>query len=193
MDCGGDPFFCGGAEGASGAFNATAGNGAGAVTATRNNAGRPNTKMNTLIRWNPFREFEAMQNRMSNLLARPLLPSGIDEPIGMGEWTPLVDVEESDKEYTIKAELPEVKKEDVKVEIQNGSLRISGERKLEKEEAGKRFHRVERSYGSFERSFSLPEGTKKGDLKAEFKDGLLKVHLPKTEEEKTKTLEIPVS
>jgi HSP20 family protein len=193
MDCGRDSFFCGGAEGASGAFNATAGNGAGAGTATRNNAGRPNTKMNTLIRWNPLREFEAMQNRMSNLLARPLLPSGIDEPIGMGEWTPLVDVEESDKEYTIKAELPEVKKEDVKVEIQNGSLRISGERKLEKEEAGKRFHRVERSYGSFERSFSLPEGTKKGDLKAEFKDGLLKVHLPKIEEEKTKTLEIPVS
>lgn len=193
MDRGGNSFFCGGAEGASGACNATAGNGAGAGTATRNNAGRPNTKMNTLIRWNPFREFEAMQNRMSNLLARPLLPSGIDEPIGMGEWTPLVDVEESDKEYTIKAELPEVKKEDVKVEIQNGSLRISGERKLEKEEAGRRFHRVERSYGSFERSFSLPEGTKKGDLKAEFKDGLLKVHLPKTEEEKTKTLEIPVS
>ena len=193
MDCGRDSFFRGGAEGASGAFNATAGNGAGAGTATRNNAGRPNTKMNTLIRWNPLREFEAMQNRMSNLLARPLLPSGIDEPIGMGEWTPLVDVEESDKEYTIKAELPEVKKEDVKVEIQNGSLRISGERKLEKEEAGKRFHRVERSYGSFERSFSLPEGTKKGDLNAEFKDGLLKVHLPKIEEEKTKTLEIPVS
>ena len=150
-------------------------------------------QMNTLIRWNPFREFEAMQNRMSNLLARPLLPSGIDEPIGMGEWTPLVDVEESDKEFTIKAELPEVKKEDVKVEIQNGSLRISGERKLEKEESGRRFHRIERSYGSFERSFALPEGTKKGDLKAEFKDGLLKVHLPKIEEAKTKTLEIPVS
>ncbi len=149
--------------------------------------------MNTLIRWNPFREFEAMQNRMSNLLARPLLPSGIDEPTGMSEWTPLVDVEESDKEYTIKAELPEVKKEDVKVEIQNGSLRISGERKLEKEESGRRFHRIERSYGSFERSFALPEGTKKGDLKAEFKDGLLKVHLPKTEEAKPKILEIPVS
>lgn len=149
--------------------------------------------MNTLIRWNPFREFEAMQNRVGNLLTRPLLPTAIDEPVGLGEWTPLVDVEESDKEFTIKAELPEVKKEDVKVEIQNGSLRISGERKLEKEEAGRRFHRIERSYGSFERSFSLPEGTKKSDLKAEFKDGLLKIHLPKTEESKGKTLEIPVS
>lgn len=149
--------------------------------------------MNTLIRWNPFREFETMTNRMNSLFQRPALIRDIDETLGANEWCPLVDVEESDKEYTIKAELPEVRREDVKVQVEDGSLRISGERKLEKEEKGRRFHRLERSYGAFERSFSLPEGTKKNDVSAEFKDGLLRVHLPKSEMAKPKALEIPVS
>ena len=148
--------------------------------------------MNTLIKWNPFREFEQMANRMNSLISRPLL-STIDEPISGTEWCPLVDVEESDKEYTIKAELPEVRKENVKVELENGSIRISGERKLEKEETGRRFHRIERNYGAFERSFTLPEGTERKNVSAEFKDGLLKVHLPKGEGAMHKTLEIPVS
>jgi HSP20 family protein len=148
--------------------------------------------MNTLIKWNPFREFEQMANRMNNIVSRSLLPT-IDEPIASAEWSPLVDVEESDKEYTIKAELPEVKKENVKVELENGSIRISGERKLEKEEKGRRFHRIERSYGAFERSFTLPEGTERKNVSAEFKDGLLKVHLPKGEGTIHKSLEIPVS
>ena len=148
--------------------------------------------MNTLIKWNPFREFEQMTNRMNSLISRSLLPS-IDEPIASTEWSPLVDVEESEKEYTIKAELPEVRKENVKVELENGSVRISGERKLEKEEAGRRFHRIERSYGAFERSFTLPEGTERKNISAEFKDGLLRVHRPKGEGAIHKTLEIPVS
>ena len=149
--------------------------------------------MNTLIRWNPFREFETMTNRMSSIFPRPPLTWNIDETLNTSEWSPLVDVEENDKEYTIKAELPEVKKEDVKIQVENGSLRISGERKLEKEESGRRFHRLERSYGAFERSFSLPEGTRKNDVSAEFKDGLLRVHLPKGEIAKPMALEIPVS
>ena len=149
--------------------------------------------MNTLIRWNPFREFETMQNRVSNLLSSPLLPGIGEETLVASEWSPLVDVEESDKEFTIKAELPEVKKEDVKIELENGSIRISGERKIEKEEAGRRWHRLERSYGAFERAFTLPEGTCRTEIKAEFKDGLLKVHLPKGESSKPKALEIPVN
>jgi len=148
--------------------------------------------MNTLIRWNPLREFEAIQNRMNTLFTRPMLPLPAGENLAVSEWTPLVDVEESDKEFTIKAELPEVNKEDVKVELENGSIRISGERKLEKEESGHRWHRVERSYGAFERTFTLPEETRRTEIKAEFKDGLLKVHLPKGESAKPKTLEIPV-
>lgn len=149
--------------------------------------------MNTLIRWNPFREFETMHNRVNNLLSSPLLPGMGEETFVASEWSPLVDVEESDKEFTIKAELPEVKKEDVKIELENGSIRISGERKIEKEEAGRRWHRLERSYGAFERAFTLPEGTQRTEIKAEFKDGLLKVHLPKGESSKPKSLEIPVN
>ena len=133
-----------------------------------------------------------MTNRMNNLISRSILPS-IDEPIACAEWSPLVDVEESEKEYTIKAELPDVQKQNVKVELENGNIRISGERKLEKEESGRRFHRIERNYGAFERSFTLPEGTERKNVSAEFKDGLLKVHLPKGESAKHKTLEIPVS
>jgi len=148
--------------------------------------------MNTLIKWNPFREFEQMANRMNTMFSRSLLPA-YDEPIASSEWSPLVDVEESDKEYMIKAELPEVRRENVKVELENGSIRISGERKLEKEEAGRRFHRIERSYGAFERTFTLPEGTERKNVSAEFKDGLLKVHLPKGEGAAHKALEIPVS
>jgi HSP20 family protein len=148
--------------------------------------------MNTLTKWNPLREFEQMTNRMNNLFSRSLLPS-IDEPIASSEWSPLVDVEESEKEYTIKAELPEVQKQHVKVELENGNIRISGERKLEKEESGRRFHRIERNYGAFERSFTLPEGTERKNVSAEFKDGLLKVHLPKGEGSIHKSLEIPVS
>jgi HSP20 family protein len=149
--------------------------------------------MNTLIRWNPLREFETMQNRMNNFFGKPLLPTLSGENLNISDWTPLVDVEESDKEFTIKAELPEVKKEDVKVQLENGSIRISGERKMEKEESGHRWHRIERNYGAFERTFTLPEETKRSEVKAEFKDGLLRVHLPKGESAKTKALEIPVS
>ena len=133
-----------------------------------------------------------MANRMNSLFSRTLLPT-IDEPISSTEWCPLVDVEESDKEYTIKAELPEVRKENVKVELENGSIRISGERKLEKEEAGRRFHRIERNYGAFERSFTLPEGTERKNVSAEFKDGLLRVHLPKQEPAKPAAVQIPVN
>lgn len=149
--------------------------------------------MNTLVRWNPFRELDIMQNRLSNIFGRPFFGGSTEQTLAASEWSPLVDVEETDTEFLIKAELPEVRKEDVKVELENGSLRISGERKFEKEEGGHRYHRIERSYGSFERSFMMPEGTKRKEVKAEFKDGLLKVHLPKEEGVATKALEIPVA
>ena len=113
--------------------------------------------MNALAKWNPFRELEEMQNRLSSLFGRTPLRGLTEEPITLSEWTPLVDITEDEKEYLIKAELPEVKKEDVKVTVENGVLTMTGERKFEKEEKNKKYHRVERSYGSFMRSFSLPE------------------------------------
>lgn len=149
--------------------------------------------MSILATWHPLREMEAVQNRMSRLFGRSLLPFS-DETFGTSEWTPLVDVSEDDKEFTVKADLPEVKKEDVHVTLENGSLRITGERKFEKEEKGKRYHRVERAYGKFERSFVLPEGTKTDQIKAEFKDGALHVHIPKAPEgQAPKPVEVKVA
>lgn len=148
--------------------------------------------MRTLTKWNPLREMDTLQNRLTTLLGRPLWRTSDDELIETTEWTPLVDVTEDDKEFLIKAELPEVNKEDVKVTVENGALHIAGERRFEKEEKNKKFHRIERSYGAFERTFVLPEGTKGDEVTADFKDGMLKVHLPKKEEAKPKALEVKV-
>ena len=109
------------------------------------------------------------------------------------QWAPLVDISEDDKEYLIKAELPEVKKEDVKVTAEEGTLTIMGERKFEKEEKGKKYHRVERSYGSFGRSFTFPDDASPDKVSAEFKDGMLTVHLAKTEKAKPQQIEVKVA
>lgn len=145
-------------------------------------------------RFDPFREMEEMQERMSRVFGlSPLRSDAGKEQLSVSEWMPLVDVTEDDKEYLIKAELPEVKKEDVKVTAENGVLRITGERKYEREEKTKKEHRIERSYGRFERSFVLPEDASIGKLTAEFKEGMLKVHLPKDENAKPKAIEVKVS
>jgi HSP20 family protein len=148
--------------------------------------------MNPLAKWNPFRELEDIQNRLSSLFGRTPLRGLGEEAMTVSEWTPLVDIAEDEKEYLIKAELPEVKKEDVKVTVENGVLTITGERKFEKEEKNKKYHRVERAYGSFMRSFTLPEGAAGDKINAEFKDGVLKVHLPKSAEAKPKSIDVKV-
>ncbi len=151
--------------------------------------------MQALTRWDPFKELDEMQNRLSTLFGRaPVRKNGEkQESLTVAEWSPLVDISEDEKEYLIKAELPEVKKEDAKVSVQNDVLTISGERKYEKEEKGKKYHRVERAYGSFERSFTLPEDADASKIAAEFKDGVLKVHLPKSEKPKPKSIEVKVA
>jgi HSP20 family protein len=148
--------------------------------------------MNALTKWNPFRELEEIQNRLSSLFGRTPVRGLGEEAMTVSEWTPLVDITEDDKEYLIKAELPEVKKEDVKVTVENGTLTITGERKFEKEEKGKKYHRIERAYGSFMRSFTLPEGAAGDKVSADFKDGVLKVHLPKSAEAKPKSIDVKV-
>jgi HSP20 family protein len=151
--------------------------------------------MQALTRWDPFKELDEMQNRLSALFGRsPVRKNGEkQESLTVAEWSPLVDISEDEKEYLIKAELPEVKKEDAKVSVQNDVLTISGERKYEKEEKGKKYHRVERAYGSFERSFTLPEDADAAKIAAEFKDGVLKVHLPKSEKPRPKSIEVKVA
>jgi HSP20 family protein len=153
-----------------------------------------NTEMQkTLARWEPLQEMEEFQNRLSTLFGRPQRRGNGREEITLPEWTPLADITEDEKEYLIKAELPEMKKEDVKVTVENGVLTISGERKFEKEEKNKKYHRVERGYGTFMRSFTLPDDADANKIKAEFKNGLLKMHLPKSEHAKPKQIEVNVA
>lgn len=144
-------------------------------------------------RWNPFREMEEMEKRLSTLFGRQALRAdGEKEALTMAEWSPLVDITEDEKEYLIKAEVPDVKKENVKLKIQDDVLTISGERKSEKEEKGRKYHRVERTYGSFMRSFTLPEDADGSKVSAEYKDGMLNVHLPKSETAKPRSIEVKV-
>ncbi|HEY6169557.1 MAG TPA: Hsp20/alpha crystallin family protein [Verrucomicrobiae bacterium] len=151
--------------------------------------------MNTLVRWDPFKEMDDMQKRLSTIfgLAPLRRGDGEKETMTVTEWSPLVDITEDDKEYLIKAELPEVKKDDVKVTVEKGVLTITGERKFEKEEKDKRYHRIERSYGSFLRSFNLPDDADDTKVNAEFKDGVLFVHLYKNEKARPKAIEVKVS
>jgi HSP20 family protein len=151
--------------------------------------------MNTQItRWNPFREMDEIQNRMASILNWDALrpTTGKEETLTVADWSPRVDIVEDEKEYVVKAELPEMKKEDVKVTVEDGVLTISGDRKLAKEEKNQRFHRIEREYGSFVRSFTLPPGTSGEKVAAEFKDGVLKIRLPKDAKSPTKAIDIKI-
>lgn len=144
-----------------------------------------------LIKWSPFGELEEIQNRLNRFLT-DAVPARND--VGFfADWTPPVDIQETDKEYLIKAELPEFKKEDVKVEVVEGVLTIDGERKQEKEEKGKKFYKVERSYGKFVRQFALPPEVEATKIEAEVKDGMLSIHLPKTAVAKPKAIEVKVA
>jgi HSP20 family protein len=152
--------------------------------------------MNALKRWNQLKDLETFQHGLESLLGRPLAgrrPEAQEEPLAVAEWSPLVDISEDDQEYLIKAELPEVKKEDVKVTAEKGTLTIMGERKFENEQKGKKYHRVERAYGTFGRSFSLPDDASPAKVRAEFKDGVLTVHLVKDEKAKPQQIDVNIS
>ena len=150
--------------------------------------------MNALTTWDPFKELNELENRLATIFGRaPVRKNGEkDEAMKVAEWAPLVDITEDDKEYLIKAELPEVKKDEFKVSVQDGILTISGERKYEKEEKGKKYHRTEWAYGSFLRSFTLPDDADAEKVAGDFKDGVLKVHVPKSEKAKPKQVEVKV-
>ena len=147
-----------------------------------------------LIKWNPFSELEDISSRLNQIFGRSAASATAGhEMMKVADWAPSVDISETDQAFLIKAEMPGVKKEDVKVTVDNGVLTIQGERKMEKEEKGKTFHRIERSYGSFVRSFRVPAGVDDSKAKAEFKDGMINVTLPKSEKAKSKSVEIAVS
>lgn len=150
--------------------------------------------MSKLIKWDPFKELADFQNRLTTLLS--------DEPskeggalFGQADWAPAIDVSEDDEEYLLTADLPEVKKDEVKVKVEDGMLSISGERshEVEKKDKKKKFHRIERSYGKYLRSFRVPDDVAAEQIHADFNDGVLKVHLPKCAEKKPNTHEVTVS
>lgn len=147
-----------------------------------------------LVKWDPFRELEEVSNRLNRIFGRtPVRTESNNEMLAVADWMPSVDISETDAAYLIKGEIPGVKKEDVKVTIEDGMLTIQGERRQEKEEKGKKFHRVECSYGSFVRSFRVPDDADDSNVKAEFKDGMLNVTLPKSAKAKPKAINVSVS
>ncbi len=154
--------------------------------------------MNNLITWNPLREMEA-QNRFNRFLGEfpNRMGSGEIHSLAVADWSPEVDISEDEHGYLLKADLPEIKKDDVRITVEDGILNVgilnvSGERKTEKEDQKRKFHRIERSCGTFRRSFTLPEDADSTKVTAEFRDGVLKVHLPTTPIARSKAIEIKV-
>jgi HSP20 family protein len=151
------------------------------------------SSMMNVTRWEPFREFEKLPEHMARFFGFPTMrPYTAEEALTVADFMPPVDILENEKEYLVKLDLPEVTKEEVKVFVEDGVLTIQGERKKEKEEKGKRFHRIERSYGTFLRTFTVPPDADETRIDAEFKEGLLKVHIPKSEKAKPKTIDVKV-
>ena len=151
-----------------------------------------------VTRWDPFAELAEASERFNRVFNRPV--KGVfdrrlleDDALVTPEWAPACDIHETDGEYLIKADLPDVKKDDVKVSVQDGILAIQGERLSEKEEKGKKVHRVERSFGRFLRTFALPTHVDSGEVNAQFKDGVLTVHLPKTASATPKAIDVKVA
>jgi HSP20 family protein len=131
-----------------------------------------------VIKWEPFRDVDDMFDRFFAETMRRLPRQGAQSP-QVSEWAPLADVSETEDEFLIKAELPEVRKEDVSITVQDGVLTLAGERKQEQREDQEKAHRIERCYGAFARRFALPENADQQGISAESRDGLIVIHIPK--------------
>jgi|SRR5690349_13490692 HSP20 family protein len=145
--------------------------------------------MTTLTRWNPLAEVEELREQVDSWLKG----RSNGEAGQLMEWAPNVDIAEDEKEYLIRAELPGVKKQDLNVTYENGVLTLTGERKEDREEKTRRYHRLECSYGKFTRSFTLPEDIEPDKIEAEFKDGVLWVHVTKSEKARPKQIPVKVN
>jgi HSP20 family protein len=146
-----------------------------------------------LIRWDPFREMSSLQERMNRLMSdfRTRSPFG-EEEMAQGSWIPAVDIYETKESIVLNVELPGVTKEDIALEVKDSTLTIKGEKKLEKNVTEENFYRMERSYGSFTRAFTLPSTVQQDKVKAKFRDGILEIMLPKAEEAKPKQIKVDV-
>jgi HSP20 family protein len=147
--------------------------------------------MTTITRWTPVADpFRHRLNRMFDDFVRDMLPARGSEEVASGRWLPSVDIKESPESLSLVVELPGMKKEDVSIMVEHQVLTISGERKFENEEKDETYHRIERSYGHFLRSFTLPANVKTDKVDAQFEHGLLTVTLPKVDEAKPRRIEI---
>lgn len=148
----------------------------------------------TLIRWEPFREMDDVFSRYSPFFSRlAAARAGVGEEGEAPAWTPVANISETETDYLIKAELPEVSKEDVKVTVDENVITISGERRKEAEHKDEKVHRVESFYGQFSRSFRLPEDADINAIQAESRNGVLKVRVPKTPAPKPRMVEVQVN
>jgi HSP20 family protein len=146
-----------------------------------------------IVRWTPLPELTTMQERVNKLFEDAIKsPYRPDEGFAVSAWAPAVDIYETDKEIVLKAELPEMQEKDIGIKVEDNNLIVSGERRMEKEVKEENYHRIERSYGSFHRSFTMPNTVDRENIKATYKDGVLKVILPKKEEAKPKQIKIDV-
>jgi HSP20 family protein len=148
--------------------------------------------MTVITRWDPFREFSTLQDRMNRLFRESHGPEGREEALATTSFAPPVDVYEDEHNVTLKIEVPGIDEKDIDVRIENNVLTVHGERKFEKEEKEENFRRVERQYGSFTRTFSLPTTVDAEKVSANYDKGILKVALPKKAEAKPKQIKVSV-
>ena len=145
-----------------------------------------------MSRWDPFRELEEMSARLNRMLGPSGSRQSSDDTDVLADWAPAIDVQETESEYLVHADLPAVKKEDVKVCVRDGVLSVEGERRQERDAQGGKFHRIERSYGRFVRRLALPNDVDQQKVAADFRDGVLAVHLPKSEAAKPRSIDVTV-
>ena len=152
--------------------------------------------LNKVTTWNPLREMDEAQNRLNRIFLGGFparIGSGEIHSLAVADWSLEVDISEDDQGYLLKADLPEMKKDDVRVTVEDGILCVSGERKSEKEDQKRKFHRTERSFGNFRRSFTLPQDADSTKVTADFCNGVLKVHLPTTAVARSKATQVKVA
>ncbi len=143
-----------------------------------------------LVRWDPFRELNSLETQFNRIFGTNTRSWPGREPSDTTTWSPNVDIFEAENELVLKAELPGIAPEAVELHLEKNVLTIKGERRFESEDNKDNYHRIERAYGSFSRSFSLPTTIEEGKIKADFKDGLLTVTLPKQEQVKPRQIKI---
>ena len=149
--------------------------------------------MTVLTRWEPFREFATLQDRMNRLFRESYNDAGRDESLATSSFAPAVDVYEDEHKVTLKIEVPGIEEKDIDIRVENNTLAVHGERKIEKEEKEENYRRVERQYGSFTRTFTLPQTVDTENVSATYDKGVLKVSLPKKAEAKPKQIKVNVS